>query len=238
MAPRCETVFTPDPLYPDVTYSESLKETATPVWNALYEHPMVRGIGSGDLDEEPFKQWVRQDYVYLIEYARMFALAAAKAPDLDKMGRFATLLHETLTTEMELHRQYAESYGITRKELENTLPSPTTQGYTDFLVRTAALGDHGDIVAALLPCMWGFNDTALHLKANGLPEQSGYRQWIEMYASDEFSALTRDCRSLMDEAGAGATAADLERHRGLFVTSARYELRFWDAAWKQETWPA
>ncbi len=238
MATPCETVFTHYPLYHGVTYSESLKEAATPVWNALMRHPMVQGIGKGDLDEEPFKYWVRQDYVYLIEYSRMFALAAAKAPDLDKMSRFATLLHETLNTEMELHRQYAEHFRVSRQELEDTRPSPTTQGYTDFLVRTAALGDHGDIMAALLPCMWGYNDTALHLKADGLPEQSGYRQWIEMYASDEFSGLTRDCRELMDEAGAGASEADHQRHRALFLTSARYELQFWEAAWRQEEWPA
>lgn len=219
-------------------HSESLKEAALPVWNKILEHPMVQGIGDGTLEEARFKHWVRQDYIYLVEYSRMFALAAAKAPDLDKMGRFATLLHETLHTEMQLHREYAEGFRISRDELEVTQSSPTTRGYTDFLVRTAAMGDHGDIVAALLPCMWGFNDTALHLKGKGLPQHDGYRQWIEMYASDEFTELAKDCREMMDEAGEGATRETLERHRQTFVTSARWELLFWEAAWNQEQWPA
>jgi thiaminase (transcriptional activator TenA) len=221
-----------------MSYSDSLKQDARPVWNAILEHPMVKGIGDGSLDEAPFRYWVKQDYVYLIEYCRMFALAAAKAPDLEKMGRFATLLHETLHTEMDLHREYARSFDLSPQDLEDTKPSPTTQGYTDFLVRTASMGDHGDIMAALLPCMWGFNDTGLHLQKKGLPEHEGYRQWIEMYASQEFTDLTNDCRALMDEAGHGARAEDRERHKDIFITSARYELLFWDAAWKQEEWPA
>lgn len=219
-------------------YSDSLKEAAQPVWHQILEHPMVQGIGDGTLDEDKFRYWVQQDYLYLIDYSRVFALAASKAPDLEKMGRFATLLHETLNTEMELHRQYAEGFGISRPHLEATQSSPTTRAYTDFLVRTAAMGDHGDIVAAILPCMWGFNDTGLHLEEKGMPEHDGYRQWIEMYASDAFTQLSDDCRSLMDEAGEGATDTDFVRHKDLFVTSARWELLFWEAAHKKEQWPA
>ena len=37
-------------------------------------------------------------------------------------------------------------------------PSRRDSGYTDFLLRTAALGDSGELVAALLPCMWGYSE--------------------------------------------------------------------------------
>jgi len=40
----------------------------------------VRGIGDGTLGLERFKFWLRQDYVFLIEYARLLALAAARSP--------------------------------------------------------------------------------------------------------------------------------------------------------------
>jgi hypothetical protein len=33
---------------------------------------------------------------------------------------------------------------------------PTTRAYTDFLVRTAADGDMSKLLAALLPCAWGY----------------------------------------------------------------------------------
>jgi len=37
------------------------------------------GIGEGTLGLERFKFWLRQDYVFLIDYARLLALAAARS---------------------------------------------------------------------------------------------------------------------------------------------------------------
>ena len=216
--------------------TDELSTIGDPIWEAILEHPMVSQLGEGTLDEAPFRYWVRQDYVYLIEYARVFAHGAAMAPDLERMGTFAELLDSTINTEMDLHRAYAETFGISEAELEATEPSPTTQGYTDFLVRTAATGTFGDLIAALLPCMWGFNVTGKRLADRGRPDHEGYAEWIDMYAGEEFTELTEWCKDLMDDVWAESTPDERDRYRDLFRTSARYEYRFWDAAWRQEEW--
>lgn len=219
-----------------MSFVASLEPEAEPIWDAIHDHPMVRGIGDGTLDETPFRYWVRQDYCYLIEYNRVFALGAARAPDLARIERFADLLSETVSTEMDLHRSYAAEFGISEAQLEETGPSPTTQGYTDFLVRTAATGSFGELVAALLPCMWGFNETGKRLAESGLPDHEGYAAWIEMYASPEFTDLAEWCQDLMDEVAAEAGECRRNRYREAFLTSARYEYRFWEAAWTEEEW--
>jgi thiaminase/transcriptional activator TenA len=220
-----------------MAFTDELAAVGDPIWAAILDHPMVERLGAGTLEEAPFRYWVRQDYVYLTEYARVFAHGAASAPDLDRMGTFADLLAETLDTEMDLHRAYASEFGISEAELAATDPSPTTQAYTDFLVRTAATGTFGDLVAALLPCMWGFNVTGRRLAERGLPDHEGYADWIEMYAGEEFTELTEWCKGLMDDVAAESTERDRERYRALFRTSGRYEYLFWDAAWTQEEWP-
>jgi thiaminase/transcriptional activator TenA len=219
-----------------MAFTDDLEPLHDEVVDGIVDHPMVAGIGDGSLDPGPLRRWVKQDYVYLVEYNRVFALGAAKAPDLDRMGRFAELLHETLHTEMDLHRSYAADFGISEAELEATEPSPTTRGYTDFLVRVASLGSFGDLVAALLPCMWGFNETAERLAADGLPDEERYAQWIETYTGAEFAELADWCRALLDDVAAGAPERTRERYRELFHTSARYEYRFWDAAYRDEGW--
>lgn len=219
-----------------MSFVASLEPEAERIWDAIHDHPMVRGIGDGSLEEEPFRYWVRQDYVYLIEYNRVFAFGAARAPDLARIERFADLLSETVSTEMDLHRSYAAEFGISESELEDTDPSPTTRAYTDFLVRTAATGGFGELVAALLPCMWGFNETGRRLADAGLPDHEGYAAWIEMYSGEEFAELAEWCTDLMDEVAADAGEARRERYREAFLTSARYEYRFWDAAWHEEEW--
>ena len=221
-----------------MSFTDELTAVGDPIWDAICDHPMVEQLGEGTLDEAPFRYWVRQDYVYLVEYARLFAYGAANAPDLERMGTFAELLDSTIHTEMDLHRSYAAEFGISEAQLEATEPSPTTRAYTDFLIRTATTGTFGDLVAALLPCMWGFNVTGKRLAEGDLPDDDRYADWIAMYSGEEFTDLTAWCKGLMDDVAADATETDRERYRDIFETSAQYEYLFWDAAWRQEEWPA
>jgi thiaminase/transcriptional activator TenA len=218
-------------------FSTVLRQRADAVWRAQHEHPFVRGIGDGTLDPERFAHWVRQDYRFLVEYCRLFALAAARAPDLEILTRFAELLRATSVTEMDLHRAYADSLGITPAALEQEPMAPTTRAYTDFLVRVAATGDFAELAAALLPCMWGYSEIGQALLARGLPAPVPYARWVRMYADPEFAALAGWCRALVDRLGAGADDAARGRMEDAFVTSSRYEYLFWEMAWRRETWP-
>ena len=218
-------------------FSAHLRRVAEPVWRAQHDHPFVRGIGSGSLELERFRHWVRQDYRFLVEYCRLFGLAAARAPDLDTLVRFADLLQATARTEMDLHRAYAAELGISPAALEHEPMAPTTRAYTDFLVRVAATGDFAELAAALLPCMWGFSEIGQALAARGLPAEPRYAKWIRMYADPDFAALADWCRGLVDRLAAEADASTRARMEESFLTSSRYEYLFWEMAWSLETWP-
>ena len=219
-------------------FTDHLRRLADPVWEAQHAHPFVRGIGDGTLDLARFAFWVRQDYLFLIEYARLFGLAAARAPDLATMGRFADLLQSTLNTEMALHRDYAAHFGISPEELERETAGPTTRGYTDFLLRVAATGDFAELAAALLPCMWGFSEIGRRLAERERPADARYAAWVDMYADPEFAQLADWCRELVDRLAEGAPPAARRRMQEAFLTSSRYELLFWDATYNMESWPA
>ena len=219
-------------------FSDRLYRLAQSVWEAQRSHPFVQGIGDGSLDIEKFKFWVRQDYLFLIDYARLLALAVARAPDLDSMRRFADLAHSTLNVEMDLHRSYAAEFGISIAELEAEEKAPTTRGYTDFLLRVAALDEFSGLIAALLPCMWGFSDIGQRLAQGPGPADERYAKWIEMYSSEGFAELAGWCRALVDRVAAGLPEDTLRRMEDAFLTSSRYELLFWEMAWRRERWPA
>jgi thiaminase (transcriptional activator TenA) len=215
-------------------FSERLRQQALRIWEAQYQHPFVRGIGDGTLGLEKFKFWLRQDYVFLIEYARLLALAAARSPDLKTLSRFATLLKETVETEMNLHRDYAAEFHISREDLERESPAPTTRAYTDFLLRVATMGDFAELAAALLPCMWAFSEIGQRLAAQSKPTEKRYAKWIAMYNSPEFAELAQWCRDLVDNLAAGLPERDLLRLEAAFLTSSRYEWQFWEMAWKMQ----
>jgi thiaminase (transcriptional activator TenA) len=216
--------------------SDALYEAARPIWEAQLAHPFVRGIGDGTLAEERFKRWIRQDYRYLLEFSRVFAWAAAKADRVEEISWYASALHLTLNTEMDLHRRYAERFGIGRDELEREPMWPTTRAYTDFLVRTAADGDMLDLLAALLPCAWGYVHIGKRLAAEPRPSDARYAEWIDQYASPEFEQAAEWLRRELDRRGDRIGATKQRRLTELFVVSSRYEWRFWEMCWRGEQW--
>ena len=220
----------------DERFSDRLRRIVDPLWSAQETHPFVLGIGDGTLETERFAHWVRQDYLFLIDYCRLVALAAARAPDLDTMTWFSGLLQATLTTEMDLHRRTAAELNITNNELEREVASPTTRGYADFLLRTAALGDYFELVAALTPCMWGYSELGQSLARRPRPSHAIYAAWIDTYADPAFAELATWCRSLLDRLAVGASVERRQAAEDAFVTSSRFELAFWEAVYRQETW--
>lgn len=214
----------------------TLYAAAAPLWDAQLSHPFVRGIGDGTLEVSRFENWVRQDYLYLKEYSRVFAWAVAKGDRLDSMGWFAKVLDLTLNVEMGLHRGYAARFGITEEELEAEEMWPTTRAYTDFLVRISADGDLADLLAALLPCAWGYAYIATELAKETASRDPRYADWIAMYTSEEFRGAMEWLRNELDRVAAGANEEKRRRLKEIFVLSSRYEGRFWEMCWSGEDW--
>jgi len=214
-----------------VSFAAELRAGSADVWEAQHAHPFVRGIGDGTLDEERFRLYIRQDYRFLIDYGRLLALGAARAPDLATVRRFAGLAHGVLETEMTLHAGLAERWGITVIELESEPRAPATAVYCDFLLRTATLGDFAELVAALLPCMWGYAEIGERLAAAGVPDHPGYAAWIATYADPEFQRLAAWGRELADTAASGLGEPGRARMHAAFRTCSELELGFWEGAW-------
>ena len=198
--------------------SASLR-SAAPSWDAALSHPFVRGLGDGSLPEQSFRFYIRQDYLFLIDYGRLLSLGAARAPRLSWMRSFAGLSSSVLETEMSLHRELASRWGVA--ELESERAAPATSAYCNFLLRTATLGDFAELAAAVLPCMWSYAEIGAALRASATSDR--YREWIDMYASPEFAELASWARSVVDEVdGSGMQAA--------FEASCAHEVAFWEAA--------
>lgn len=200
--------------------------------------PSLVELGDGTLPLEKFRWYMRQDYLFLIDFSRVIALAVAKADTLEDMGWFARLLHETLNTEMSLHVSFCKDFGISESDLLATRPSPTTLAYTDHMLSNAQSGTIGEIAATLLPCSWGYAEIGRALESRGRPEnQPLYCRWIEMYSSPEFAELADWLRSFMDRTALGLSQRQRERLADIFVTNSKYEYLFWEAAYRMEEWP-
>lgn len=218
-------------------YREMRRE-ADPLWQAVFAHPFVNGIGDGTLSRDRFEFYLRQDYAYLIDFSRVIALACAKSPSLGEMKAFAALLGAILDTEMELHRKTCAAFGIPAEELETTRRALVTSAYTDFLVRTCYEGGLPEILAALSPCACGYAEIGQRLESAGLPDDPFCREWIRTYASRDFQDLAGWLIEKTDEHAGSAAALQRARLYRLYETSARFEYLFFDMGWEKKDWPA
>lgn len=220
-------------------FTERLFENVQPIWEKNHYHPFVQELGNGSLKREKFIHYMKQDYVYLIDYAKLFATAVTKTRDLETMDKFAQILHETLHFEMELHRQYAAEFGITREELESTKPTPVNLAYTRYMLNVAQNGNLAEIVSCLLPCAWDYWEIGklLRKQYGDKIENNPYKQWIETYDSETFGEGAKWLIDLMDKLAEGLPERELAILEEHFQITTKYEYLFWEMNYLEQDWP-
>ncbi|MEE0230570.1 MAG: thiaminase II, partial [Peptococcaceae bacterium] len=100
--------------------TEKLFESSKAIWENYLEQPFVKELGEGTLDLEKFRYYMIQDYRYLLQYAKVFALGVVKSNNEALMRRFAAMVNDTLDGEMKIHKAYMARLGITNEEVINT----------------------------------------------------------------------------------------------------------------------
>lgn len=211
-------------------FSDEVWEKTQPIMQAIHEHPFVKALGDGSLDREVFTHYMTQDALYLADYGRAMGLLAAKALDADEVAFWANGVIGAIVAERELHS--------THVDLDFGDMSPTCGAYTNFLLARAAVSPYEVGVAAILPCFWIYQVVGERLlEAAGDLDSHPYGDWIGVYSDPEFAEATAKARRIADGLAEAATAAVREQMVEAYVTAARYEWMFWDAAWRQEGWP-
>lgn len=218
------------------TWSQRLWHETEPIFSAIMAHPFISGLTDGTLDPEVFAHYVAQDVHYLRDYARALAVVGAKAPTLADTAMFARHSAEIVEVELSLHETLLPEIGLDSAELDRVPVAPTTRAYTSYLLATVYGGSFADGLAAILPCYWIYARVGEELIGRGSPD-SRYQRWIDSYGGDEFAATVKEVLDLTDRVGPTLKPAEEAAARAHYVTTARYEWMFFDAAHRREAWP-
>lgn len=213
---------------------QELWSASKDVYEAILAHPFVGELASGELSRERFAHYLVQDTHYLRRYGRALAILAGRAPDHDASVMFADHAANAVAAEHSLHAESMTALRLRPDRLPD--PAPTTVAYTSYVLATAQGGSFGAGVAAVLPCYWFYRQLAEELSGRDCPDAL-YRDWIATYAGDAFGSSVESVLELVDRIGKGVAPSERLQMREHFVTAARYEWMFWDAAYRLEGWP-
>src|ERR671915_907847 len=184
-----------------MTVTAELWRSITDIYAAILRHPFVRGLMDGSLPRESFEFYAVQDALYLRDFARALALAAARAP----RDEWIIMLNEhaagALRVERALHESFFKEFGLTSEDVTATPLAPTNLAYTSYLLAVAYAGPFHQALAALLPCYWIYWEVGKELERAGSRDNL-YARWIGTYASGEFGALVEAVLEVTNTIGA------------------------------------
>ena len=208
---------------------DRLKQAAAADWQSYVEHAFVRQLGEGTLPPEAFRAYLVQDYLFLIQFSRAWALAAYKSrtlPDIRAaQAGLAGILNET-----ELHVRVCGRWGLTPEALHSVPEHQATVAYTRFVLDCGAAGDLLDLHVALAPCVIGYAEIGRALAPRGIEALGDhpYREWIGEYSGEAFQQLALGSRKLLDDLAARSmTERRFEELAVLFGQASRLEADFW-----------
>ncbi|MFT5449641.1 MAG: thiaminase/transcriptional activator TenA [Gammaproteobacteria bacterium] len=212
------------------TLFATLKAHCAEDWNTYITHAFVRGVGDGSLPRACFEHYLKQDYLFLLHFARAYALAVYKSTTLADMRHAKNTLAALLDEEISLHTTFCAGWGISEAQMLAEPEATANMAYTRYVLETGNAGDLLDLHAALVPCVVGYAEVASWLMKQPSTTLDGnpYRDWIEMYASDDYQSVAASASAQLDDLGARLGGeARIDRLSHIFHDATRLEIGFW-----------
>ena len=214
--------------------TEQLLLATKDIWQQYNQHPFVLGIQDGTLDKEKFRYYMIQDYLYLEDYAKTFAVGVAKAKSLRTANLFAKYI-SVMNGELNVHDGYLARLGVTQEEIDSTPRSLDNLSYTSYMLRVAYEEGEAEILAAILSCAYSYEVIAKNIVKNNPAsiDDTFYGDWIKGYVSDSYAEENVVLLEELNRLTENYTEQQIQHLIDIFVACSRYELAFWEMSWKE-----
>lgn len=168
------------------------RDDVKPVWQKYTHHPFANQMGDGTLPLDAFKEYLVQDYLYLVHFARTNALAAYKSTDMDTIAASAQIVMH-IETEMKLHLDYCKEFGLSKEDIVNQKESLACVAYSRYVLDIGQSQDWLALQMSLAPCLLGYGVAARRLSAQYADSHDGnrYWKWIENYIADDYQEAVK-----------------------------------------------
>ncbi len=217
-------------------FSAELWESITPTYEAIIDHPFLTSVAEGTLAPEQFIYFVGQDRLYLKAFSRALAYAAGHADEPEHVTLLTGSASTAIAVEAGMHVELLEGFGIDPGAAQEARLSPSGELYVQTILAHSSRGPFADAVAAVLACFWIYAEVGKEMVKKGSPDPR-YQRWIDAYGNPEFADTVARVLDMVDQIGASADDAGRERFQAILAQGCRLEWMFWDAAWRQESWP-
>ncbi|MBM7571158.1 thiaminase II [Aquibacillus albus] len=221
-----------------MSFSLQLRKEADTIFEGIFKHPFVVGLGKGDLKKEALIHYVKADFEYLNAFINIYGLAIAKSSNREDMAYFQDKIGFILNSEIHPHNNLCQVAGVDYDDLKGFPLPPTADHYVSHMKSTAQQGSMGELLAALLPCPWTYLEIGHYLQDTIKPDPNHpFYEWITFYAKEETDSVTTELRRKLDQWAETVGETEKDKARQAFIKSCQLEYNFWEMSYTLEEWP-
>lgn len=216
-------------------FSEILFEKSKHIWDLYITHPFLVQMKDGNLDKEKFKFYMLQDYLYLQDYMKVFALTLTKADNFEDMKFFCDNMYAILDETYRTHIPYMKKLGITDEEIQNAKTHIDNTSYTKYMLYEAQAGDVLSGLISILSCSWSYAYIAKTIADSDKDcLKRAYGDWFLGYYSKEYQETNEVLIQKIDAISKDLPKEKQDKLIEIFINCSIYELKFWDMAYSNQ----
>ena len=222
-------------------YKEELYPILHRTAEIIEESEHMKDIVNGTMSDERFRFQICQNYQYLLDYTRCWALMLGKCSSYQEMEIFYPIVKNTMESTVMINRTYwAEEIGVTPDDLDKIIEAPGKRSYTAFQLMCVHHGSLAEGMMALFPCniIYRYFGEDLLNKCR-LDKENKFYKWLAYYVSDEYIQKTENEISVVNRLCSGKSEKEKAKLKEILADSCNYEILQWqDMYHNMTTWPA
>ena len=116
------------------------------------QHDFIQQLGEWTLDLAWFQHYLKQDYLFFINFSWAWGLAVYQSHDLIQIRQSLKSLKTIVEIELDLHIEYCKKWQITEHELSTLKEAKANRDYIRYVIDDGLQGDLLDLHIVLAPC--------------------------------------------------------------------------------------
>ena len=211
-------------------FSTVLFESVKDLWDQAANKLFVTEMAMGVLEEQRYRYYMIQDYLYLLEYIDILGSIYECSDDPELKEFISFVIEQTKKEIMQVHIPNMREMGITDEEISACPESREIADYVNYM-RTQVRNE--GVLAGLtaqLQCSWVYAYIGMQMMKQ-YPDDissSPYRSWFEAYTCDDYISANQKWIDILDEKTKGVEGEEARKLCRIFRTCAEYENSFWD----------
>ena len=186
--------------------------------------PFIKELADGSLDPSRFDRYIAQDELYIGNYGRQMFQLADMMTDPGQQEMFRLFAQSGIDGEKAMHELLIGRFGIDTQ----VTPSVVTSTYNNHTQAAIDSGSKEVALAAMLPCMWIYNEVGLYILSIASLEGNPYKEWVLEYGNEEFTEGVNTVLALADGWAAAEDDATRAAMTRAYLEAALFEYAFWD----------